>query len=433
MQNVHADHVFPAPLRLPLTLLAAGLLIATPAGCLSLKEDYVPHFSPDGEVFVQGRRDGFAMGPDFEVPAVAPQHIFLDFYAADRPHEKQTVKVFSSGAECLGVPRIAFSPGSRMVAVWESDRLAVVDVETGAVTECARTHHTREGWGRIGPVFWRGDDHVYYAILTCPQYRLESEQDETYRCDWIVYRRNVTRRQGKPEIVYRTGFRITNYGLYNTMSQLSAAASLDGRHVVSCGMDGKPGLCLLDVETGRARRLEGRGKYLRAAAWRPDAKRALCQVAVGILPPNNRIQYAWLLADVQAGGTRDVTAALDQHGEAGHAIWTADGRYLLVRARDSEKRAEYVLLDPDTKEVIPIGRLLRGKLSIRELHVCALAGRLLVCGDEGHYYLTDYRAAQLQEIPGNIVSPDGRRVLHYDEEKGSVRIHDLKPRARSAP
>ena len=107
--------------------------------------------------------------------------------------------------------------------------------------------------------------------------------------------------------------------------------------------------------------------------------------------------------------------------------WTADGRYVLLGCTGSSDARHYTLVRPRPWEVIPIGKLLAGKvrlakeevprfddLAVQPLATCPAPGWLVAHAADGKMYLTDYHARRLHEIPGPAISPDATRVATHD-------------------
>ena len=207
-------------------------------------------------------------------------------------------------------------------------------------------------------------------------------------------------------------------------------------------------LTLLDIRSGRRRALAEKMKSPWIIAWRPDGKAALCYGGImGSRPP----QILWLMIHTDSAKVDDLSGpfrqALPDDLRSMAVSWTPDGKYVLVGGTGKSDRKQYFLIQPQPWQVIPVGQSLGRRIRLAEHEVprfdlaavqplltCSVPGWLVAYAQDGRCYLTDYHARRVHEIPGPVVSPDGKRVATHDPKSPRLEIRELKlPEEGSSP
>jgi hypothetical protein len=360
-------------------------------------------FSPDGKHVCFIRED--RVEEKVVDGQIWSRSISLHWCSVSDPTTESSTRIDALGLEYKGYVNVGteveWSPHGSRIGVWTRYKVSIVDIKSGSKSQIRD--------GTITSFAWLSDGELAYLTR-----RIEGNRQRIVICRVDV---NTLRRTDVFAFPERP----------KSLSIGSGDWSPSGKFLIFMEPDGRRQYHCVNVSDGTVRSFGQTDAYDVGVAWTQDSSRVFC--VSNKVGPEDR--YEAIMLDPTTGATVDCTPGF-QTTFAGHApslvaLWTVDGKYVLVNALHISGH----LVQPDPWQVIPLGQILAPGFTLPTkwstidpwLFRLSVAGWVGVVptgnyGDSPIQYAVDYSGQRviplLKDFP-RAVSPDGTKAATIDE------------------
>lgn len=401
---------------LPLVLLVSGCI--THGGFSSLV------VAPDHSAVAYVSESTLLKPPIVDEVMTFRHDIYLHLVDTDRPSHHRTIWLGAFGlyhVNQLSIPaKVLFSGDSRYVAVLASDRLWVVNAQSG------RSRCMNQSGRHVTSVAWSNPDLLAYGTLA-----VETKGGTKSACKafWVADPAEASH----PRQVYSGPGLMHQYEAMSPVLEEWDRWSPDGRYVIFADQASQGRAAILDVQSSRSQAFSEDKCYGLAVAWKPDSSAAFC--AAG-----KRGGMAAYLLSVSGSQIVDVSSnATDLFGDrVPHLgpVWTSDGQYVIIEYVAGKRG---ILVQPAPWRVLDTGSVVTKKLGMDANDspglspLCSgwLVGIVLTPKEQAGLYAISYDGQEQRLLASgcNIawaISPDGQMLVRADAH-GKMTIHRLGP------